>query len=114
MMSSFHSSVLFLFHYSAAANTIQFRGSKARIQAGWSLETGLNSTSITARFGILPYNHFARITRKTQPLYFWECAITVPLHSNGNYLSDFCVSLPSRCLAKNVYYDFLGRHVTLI
>jgi hypothetical protein len=70
---------------------------------------------------ILLYNHFARTTQKTRPLYFWEGEFTVPLHSNGSYSIVACVfvvvvmSLPGHCLAMNIYPDFtmpaFGRHV---
>jgi hypothetical protein len=60
----------------------------------------------------LLYNHFARTTQETQPLYCWEGVFTAPLHSNRSYSIVACVfiaegmCLPGRCLAMNVYSDF--------
>jgi hypothetical protein len=51
---------------STRLDSIQFLCCQAHILAGWRLETRLDST--TASFGTLPYNHFARITWKTQPV----------------------------------------------
>jgi hypothetical protein len=71
----------------------------------------------------LLYNHFARTTQKTQPLYCWEGVFTAPLHRNWSYSIVACVfvaagmCLPSCCLAMNIYSDFtipaFGRHVTI-
>jgi hypothetical protein len=53
--------------------------------------------------------------QKTQPLYYWECLFTAPLHSNGSYSNVACVfvaaemCLPSRYLALNVYLTSLFR-----
>jgi hypothetical protein len=72
----------------------------------------------------LPYNHFARTKQKTQPVYCWEKIFTAPLRRNGSYsfvagvfvAAGIC--LLSRCLAINVYSDFVipvfGRHVTIL
>jgi hypothetical protein len=61
--------------------------------------------------------------QKTQPLYCWEDVFTAAFESNGSYsivafifvAAGMC--LQSRCLAMNVYSDFIipafGRHVTL-
>jgi hypothetical protein len=69
------------------------------------------------------YNHFARTTQKTQPLYCWEGVFIEPLHSNGSYsiVAFIFVAagmfLPSRSIAVNVYSDFtipaFRRHVTI-
>jgi hypothetical protein len=68
------------------------------------------------------YNHFARITQKTQPLYCSERVFTALLHNKGSYSIVACVfiatgmCLPSSCLAIDVSSDFtipaFGRHVT--
>jgi hypothetical protein len=64
-------------------------------------------------FGTLLYNCFARTTQKTQRIYCWEGVFTAPLYNNGSYLIVACVfvaagmCLPSRCLAMNVYSDFI-------
>jgi hypothetical protein len=61
------------------------------------------------------YNHFARTTQKTQPLYCWECVFTAPLHSNGSYwivLYVFVAAgmcLRSRCLAMRSILTLLFR-----
>jgi hypothetical protein len=55
---------------------VLFLCSQAHILAGWRLETRLTLLSRT-----LHYNHFARITHKTQPLYCWEGVFIALLHS---------------------------------
>jgi hypothetical protein len=69
------------------------------------------------------HNNSAQSTQKTQPHYCWEGVFLAPLHSNGSYSIVSCVlvaagmCLPSRCLAINVYSDFViptfGHHVTI-
>jgi hypothetical protein len=85
-----------------------------------------NSTQfhyVPASFAANLYNHFARTTQKTQPLYCSESMFTGPLHSNGSYSIIACVfvvsgmCLQSLCLAINVFSDFtipaFGSHVTV-
>jgi hypothetical protein len=122
MKSSFHSLLPFLPLFCNCQfwrlDSVQFLCSQAHILAGWRLETRLTLLNWT-----LLYNHFARTTQKTHPLYCWEGVITAPLHSNGSNSIVVCVfiaagmCLPSRCLAMHVYSDFtistIGRHVTI-
>jgi hypothetical protein len=100
--------LFFFCHYSATANSIQFLCSQTHILAGWSLETRLSLLNWN-----LFYNHFAKTTQKTQSFYCWEGVFTAPLHSKGSYLNVACVfvatgmCLSSRCLAINVYSNFI-------
>jgi hypothetical protein len=99
-------------------DSIKFLCSQAHILTGWRLETRRSILNWT-----LLYNHFARTTQQTRPLYCWEGVFTAPLHSNGSYSIVACVFvaagmfLPSRCLAINFYSDFtipdFERHVTI-
>jgi hypothetical protein len=69
-------------------------------------------------------NQSARTTQKIQTLFYYEGVFTVPLHSNGSYLIVVCLlvavemCLPCRCLALNVYSDFIiptfRRHVKIL
>jgi hypothetical protein len=78
---------------------------------------------LTQFYTAVLYNHFARTTQKTQPIYCWGGVFTAPLHSNGSYSIFACVfvakgmCLPSRCLAMKVYSDFtipaFERNVTI-
>jgi hypothetical protein len=82
-----------------------------------------NSTRLCNLKWTLLFNHFARTTQKTQPLYCWEGVFTAPLHRNGSCSIVACVFVPtgmcisSRCLAMNVHSDFtisaFERHVTI-
>jgi hypothetical protein len=119
MKSFFHKGIPFLPLISSCQlrilDSIQFLCSQAHVLAGWRLETRLNWT--------LVYNHFARTTQKTPPLYCWEGVFTAPLHINESYSicclrircrgSVFTESLPSN----NVYSVFaipaFRRHVTI-
>jgi hypothetical protein len=104
-------------------DSIQFLCSQTHIPASWRPETRL-FTAMNGLNWILLYNHFARTTQKTQPLYCWEDVYTAQLHSNGSY-SIFSwvfvaagICLPRRCLAIYVYSDLtipaFGRHVTIL
>jgi hypothetical protein len=108
MKASFHGLITFLSLFCNCQfrrlGSIQFLCPEADILAGWRLETRFDWT--------LLYNHFARTTQKTQPLYCWEGVLTASLHSNRSYSIVACVfvaagmCLPSRCLALNMYSDF--------
>jgi hypothetical protein len=105
MKSSFHILIPFLTLLSD-----QFNSSAPNLicrQAGVSKLDFLNWN--------LLYNHFARTKQKTQTLYCWKGLFTTELHSSGSYSIVACVfvaagiCLPSRCLAINVYFDFVLR-----
>jgi hypothetical protein len=54
---------------------------------------------------ILLYNHFARITQKTQPLHCWEGVCTALLHSYGITRLLLAYSLPLECVYRAVAYQ---------
>jgi hypothetical protein len=99
-------------------DSVQFLCFQAHTPADWRLETQLTLLNWT-----FLYNHFARTTEKTHPLYCREGVFSAPLHSNGSYSIVDCVfvasemCLPSRCLAMSIYSDFAisasGRNVTI-
>jgi hypothetical protein len=99
-------------------DSVQFLCSQAHILAGWRLKT-----QITLLNWNLLYNHFARTTQKTEPLYCWEGVYRAQLHSNVSYsIVNFIfvtagISLPSSCLAMDVFSDFtiptFGHQVTI-
>jgi hypothetical protein len=88
-----------------------------------SWQAGVSKMELTLLNWALLSNHFAWTTQKTQPLYCWGGVFTAPLRNNGSYsIADFVfvaagISLPSRCVAINVYSDFtmpaFRRHVTI-
>jgi hypothetical protein len=88
-----------------------------------SRQAGISKLNSIPLNWTLLYNHFARITQKTQSLSCWEVLFRAPLHSNGSYSTVPCIftaagmCLRSRCLAIKVYFDFaipaFGRHVTV-
>jgi hypothetical protein len=118
MKYSFHNVILSC-HYSATANSedsTKFNSSSPKL-AGWCLETLLILPN-----WIFVHKYIARTTQKIQPPYFWERMFTAPLHNDGHNSSVAFVFvavgiyLPSRCLARNVYFDFtiaaFRRHIT--
>jgi hypothetical protein len=117
MKSSFHSIISFLLLF------CNCQLSSMSWQAGFSKLYSTRLYAAPASLGTSFYNHFARTTQKTQPLYGWEGVFTAPLHSNESYSIVACIfvavvmCLPSHCVAMNVYSDFVipafGSHVTV-
>jgi hypothetical protein len=84
-----------------------------------SWQAGVSKLDSTLLSWTLLYNHFARTTQKTQPIYFFRKRV----YRNGSYSIVACafvaaeMCLPCRCLTMNVFSDFtvpaFGRHVTI-
>jgi hypothetical protein len=104
-MKSFHSLILFC-HYSATANSIPLLPISYPGRLASRNPTRLRLLKMNSF-----YEHFARTTQKTQPLYCWESIFIAPLQ-NGSYSAATSVfvaaviCLPSRCLAKDVHSVF--------
>jgi hypothetical protein len=60
--------------------------------------------AVTANFGTLLYNHFPRITQKTQTLNSWDVLCTSTLHSNGSYSIVACVFISAGICLRSRYY----------